>query len=116
NNPPYNAGAFRFELTFSTHHPLAPPRATLCTSIYHPGVDLQGQVCQPLTSPEHWEPTTRAVQVLQDLLQLLENPDPQRVLRQDLARELQDHPEVFMRQAEEHTRCYAEPRHDPPAP
>uniref|UniRef100_A0A8C3J894 UBC core domain-containing protein n=1 Tax=Calidris pygmaea TaxID=425635 RepID=A0A8C3J894_9CHAR len=62
NNPPYNTGAFRFELTFSPHHPLAPPRATLCTSIYHPGVDRQGNICQPLTSPEHWEPTTRAVQ------------------------------------------------------
>ncbi|NXK27393.1 UBC84 enzyme, partial [Arenaria interpres] len=51
-----------FELPFSPHHPLAPPRATLCTSIYHPGVDPQGHVCQPLTSPEHWRPTTRAVQ------------------------------------------------------
>ncbi|NXV38155.1 UB2L5 enzyme, partial [Rissa tridactyla] len=62
NNPPYNAGAFRFELTFSPHHPLSPPCATLRTSIYHPGVDPQGRVCQPLTSPQHWAPTTRAVQ------------------------------------------------------
>ncbi|KAM6360189.1 ubiquitin-conjugating enzyme E2 L5-like isoform 2-T2 [Alca torda] len=116
NNPPYNAGAFRFELTFSPHHPLSPPCVTLRTSIYHPGVDPQGHVCQPLTSPQHWVPTTRAVQVLQDLLLLLDSPDPRRALRQDLARELQDHPQDFWRQAEEHTRCHAEPRHGPPAP
>ncbi|NXV94055.1 UB2L5 enzyme, partial [Calonectris borealis] len=138
NNPPYNMGAFRFELTFSPHHPLVPPRATLRTSIYHPGVDPDGRVCQPLTSAQRWMPTTRAVQgghhgdrggtagggarpdppvvpaVLQDLLLLLDSPDPQRVLRQDLARELQDQPEVFWRRAEEHTRCHAETR--PPDP
>ncbi|NXW54019.1 UB2L5 enzyme, partial [Eurystomus gularis] len=116
NKPPYNAGAFRFELTFSPHHPLAPPRATLRTSIYHPGVDPEGGVCQPLTSAQHWVPSTRATQVLQDLLLLLDNPDPQQALRQDLARELQDQPEVFWRRAEEHTRCHAEPRPDSPGP
>ncbi|NXT26568.1 UB2L5 enzyme, partial [Syrrhaptes paradoxus] len=116
NNPPYNAGAFRFELTFSPHHPLVPPRVTLLTSIYHPGVDPQGRVCQPLTSPQHWRPTTRAVQVLQDLLLLLERPDPQRVLRPDLARELQEQPQEFLRRAEEHTRRHAEPRPGPPGP
>ncbi|KAM6115091.1 ubiquitin-conjugating enzyme E2 L5-like [Pterocles gutturalis] len=116
NNPPYNAGAFRFELTFSSHHPLVPPRVTLLTSIYHPGVDPHGRVCQPLTSAQHWRPTTRAVQVLQDLLLLLDHPDPQRVLRPDLARELQEQPEEFWRRAEEHTRRHAEPRPDPPEP
>ncbi|XP_075568298.1 ubiquitin-conjugating enzyme E2 L3-like [Pelecanus crispus] len=114
NNPPYNAGAFRFELSFSPHHPLAPPCTTLRTSIYHPGVDLEGRVCQPLTSAQHWAPTTRAVHVLQDLLLLLDSLDPQRVLRQDLARELREQPEVFWRRAEEHTRCYAERRPSDP--
>jgi len=137
NNPPYNMGAFRFELTFAPNHPLSPPCATLCTSIYHPGVDPDGHVCQPLTSAQHWVPTTRAIQggclghgegaqregvpvltaplpaVLQDLLLLLDSPDPQRVLRQDLARELQDQPEVFLRRAEEHTRHHAEQRPGP---
>ncbi|XP_037258718.1 ubiquitin-conjugating enzyme E2 L5-like [Falco biarmicus] len=113
NNPPYNAGAFRFELTFSPHHPLVPPCVTLHTDIYHPGVDTDGRVCQPLTSAQHWVHTTRAIQVLQDLLLLLDSPDPQRVLRQDLARELQETPEVFQRRAEKHTRCHAEPRPGP---
>ncbi|XP_075281959.1 ubiquitin/ISG15-conjugating enzyme E2 L6 isoform X1 [Opisthocomus hoazin] len=84
-----------------------------CCPIYHPGVDPDGHVCQPLTSAQHWVPTTRAIQVLQDLLLLLDSPDPQRVLRQDLARELQDQPEVFLRRAEEHTRHHAEQRPGP---
>ncbi|NWU35827.1 UB2L5 enzyme, partial [Hylia prasina] len=110
NKPPYNTGAFRFELTFSPNHPLEPPCATLRTPIYHPSVDLEGRVCQPLTTPVHWEPTTRAIQVLQDLLLQLDSPDPQRVLRPDVARELQERPEEFRRRAEEHARLHAEPR------
>ncbi|XP_016154362.1 PREDICTED: ubiquitin/ISG15-conjugating enzyme E2 L6 [Ficedula albicollis] len=132
NNPPYNTGAFRFELTFSPNHPLEPPCATpppppppppphpleppcatLRTPIYHPSVDLGGHVCQPLTTHGHWEPTTRAIQVLQDLLLQLDSPDPQRVLRPNVARELQERPEEFRRRAEEHTRLHAEPRPDP---
>ncbi|NWU22389.1 UB2L5 enzyme, partial [Dyaphorophyia castanea] len=58
----YNTGAFRFELTFSRNHPLEPPRATLRTPIYHPSVDAEGRVCQPLTAHVHWEHTTRAIQ------------------------------------------------------
>nr|XP_030129525.3 ubiquitin-conjugating enzyme E2 L5-like isoform X2 [Taeniopygia guttata] len=115
NNPPYNTGAFRFELTFSPNHPLEPPCATLRTPIYHPSVDLKGRVCQPLTSEAHWEPTTRAIQVLQDLLLQLDSPDPQRVLRPKVAKELQERPEEFRRRAEEHTRLHAEPRPDPHA-
>ncbi|NXL52782.1 UB2L5 enzyme, partial [Podilymbus podiceps] len=116
NNPLYSAGAFRFELTFSPRHPLEPPRATLCTSIYHPCVDPDGHVCQPLTSAQHWVPTTRAVQVLQDLLLLLDSPDSPQVLRHDLARELREQPQVFQQRAEEHTRLHAERRPEPPEP
>ncbi|XP_035167548.1 ubiquitin-conjugating enzyme E2-18 kDa-like [Oxyura jamaicensis] len=112
--PPYNTGAFRFELTFSPHHPLAPPRARLLTSIYHPGVDEDGHVCQPLTSHDHWQATTRAVHVLQDLLLLLDSPDTERGMRQQLVRELSEQPEIFWRRAEEHTRRHAEPRPEPP--
>ncbi|NWH98056.1 UB2L3 enzyme, partial [Tichodroma muraria] len=135
NNPPYNTGAFRFELTFSPDHPLEPPCVTLRTPIYHPSVDLEGRVCQPLTTDVHWEPTTRAIQgghrgdratvlgvppltpltpaVLQDLLLQLDSPDPQRVLRPDVARELQERPEEFRCRALEHTWLHAEPRPDP---
>ncbi|POI22789.1 hypothetical protein CIB84_013462 [Bambusicola thoracicus] len=116
NNPPYNAGAFRFELVFSPHYPLVPPRVTLLTSIHHPGVGPDGTVCQPITSPESWEPATHTTHVLQDLLLLLDNPSTERVLRPELARELSERPEAFLHQAEEHTRRHAEPRPDTPGP
>ncbi|KAM6321894.1 ubiquitin-conjugating enzyme E2 L5-like [Podargus strigoides] len=116
NHPPYNAGAFRFELTFSHCHPLVPPRATLRTPIYHPAVGPDGRLCQPLTCAPRWRPSMRALHVLQDLQQLLDSPDPRWALRPDLARELREEPEVFQQRAEEHTRRHAERRPDPPEP
>ncbi|NXX10736.1 UB2L5 enzyme, partial [Podargus strigoides] len=137
NHPPYNAGAFRFELTFSHCHPLVPPRATLRTPIYHPAVGPDGRLCQPLTCAPRWRPSMRALHggcwgggglweavggspdapiVLQDLQQLLDRPDPRWALRPDLARELREEPEVFQQRAEEHTRRHAERRPDPPEP
>ncbi|NWR23555.1 UB2L5 enzyme, partial [Emberiza fucata] len=137
NNPPYNTGAFRFELTFSPNHPFEPPCVALRTPIYHPSVDPEGRVCQPLTTHGHWDPATRAIQgghggdrgtaqgvgappdpprapaVLQDLLLQLDSPDPRRLLRPDVARELQERPEEFRSRAEEHTRLHAEPRPEP---
>lgn len=62
----------------------------------------------------HADPLVPAV--LQDLLLLLDDPGTERVLRQDLARELRDHPEDFWRRAEEHTRHHAEPRPGPSGP
>ncbi|XP_068800587.1 ubiquitin/ISG15-conjugating enzyme E2 L6 [Struthio camelus] len=116
NNPPYNVGAFRFELAFSPHYPLVPPSVTFRTQIYHPGVDQQGRVCQPLTTTEHWSPTTRALHVLQDLLLLVDSLDLQRVLREDLARELAADPELFRRKAEEHARLHSKQRPAAAAP
>ncbi|NWY08494.1 UBC84 enzyme, partial [Nothoprocta ornata] len=60
--PPYSAGAFRFELRFSPRHPLVPPHVTLRTPIRHPAVGADGRVCQPLTSPERWAPHVTALQ------------------------------------------------------
>ncbi|XP_025896022.1 ubiquitin-conjugating enzyme E2 L3-like [Nothoprocta perdicaria] len=108
--PPYSAGAFRFELRFSPRHPLAPPRVTLRTPIRHPAVGADGRVCQPLTSPERWAPHVTALQVLEELLLLLETPGAAGALRPELARELAAEPRRFGQRAEEHARRHAERR------
>ncbi|KAK2520526.1 hypothetical protein Q9966_013450 [Columba livia] len=56
NNPPYNAGAFRFKLTFSPHHPLVPPpRHPL-----HPHLPSQRGHRRPRLSAPHLRPALGA--------------------------------------------------------
>lgn len=80
------------------------------TKIYHPNIDEKGQVCLPIISPEHWKPATRTDQVIETLLQLINEPEPEHPLRADLAEEYNEDKNKFMKHAEEFTKKFAEPR------
>ncbi|XP_077789163.1 ubiquitin/ISG15-conjugating enzyme E2 L6 isoform X2 [Podarcis muralis] len=110
DDPPYNKGAFRIEISFPSEYPLKPPKVTFKTPIYHPNVDEKGQVCLPIVSNEHWRPSTKADQVIAELIVLVNKPDPDHPLRADLADEfIQDH-EHFLSKAEEQTSKFSEKR------
>uniref|UniRef100_A0A670HQR9 E2 ubiquitin-conjugating enzyme n=1 Tax=Podarcis muralis TaxID=64176 RepID=A0A670HQR9_PODMU len=110
DDPPYNKGAFRIEISFPSEYPLKPPKVTFKTPIYHPNVDEKGQVCLPIVSNENWRPSTKADQVIAELIVLVNKPDPDHPLRADLADEfIQDH-ERFLSKAEEQTSKFSEKR------
>uniref|UniRef100_A0A5F8GSB4 Ubiquitin conjugating enzyme E2 L6 n=1 Tax=Monodelphis domestica TaxID=13616 RepID=A0A5F8GSB4_MONDO len=44
---PYNLRAFRFRITFPRNYPYKPPQLNFVTSIYHPQVTENGEVCLP---------------------------------------------------------------------
>lgn len=61
-NPPYNKGAFKIEITFPAEYPFKPPKICFKTRIYHPNIDEKGQVCLPIISAENWKPATKTDQ------------------------------------------------------
>ncbi|MGH0177030.1 UNVERIFIED_CONTAM: hypothetical protein FKN15_073759, partial [Acipenser sinensis] len=107
---PYDKGAFKIEINFPAEYPFKPPKITFKTKIYHPNIDEKGQVCLPIISAENWKPATKTDQVLQSLVTLVNEPEPEHPLRADLAEELNRDPRKFTRNAEEHTRKYGEKR------
>ncbi|XP_023210886.1 ubiquitin-conjugating enzyme E2 L3-like [Centruroides sculpturatus] len=110
DEPPYNKGAFRIEISFPAEYPFKPPKITFLTQIYHPNIDENGQVCLPIISPEHWKPATRTDQVIYSLLQLINEPEPEHPLRADLAEEYNQNKDIFLEHAEEFTEKFSEPR------
>ncbi|XP_064612116.1 ubiquitin-conjugating enzyme E2 L5-like [Liolophura sinensis] len=109
-NVPYNKGAFRIEIVYPAEYPFKPPRITFKTRIYHPNIDEKGQVCLPIISPENWKPATRTDQVIQALVALVNDPEPEHPLRGDLAEEYVKDRKKFIKNAEEHSKKYGEKR------
>ncbi|XP_055857601.1 ubiquitin-conjugating enzyme E2-18 kDa [Episyrphus balteatus] len=109
-NPPYNKGAFRIEINFPAEYPFKPPKINFKTKIYHPNIDEKGQVCLPIISTENWKPATRTDQVIQALVALVNDPEPEHPLRADVAEEYLKDRKKFIKNAEEYTRKNSEKR------
>jgi len=110
DSPPYNKGAFRIDINFPAEYPFKPPKITFKTKIYHPNIDEKGQVCLPIISPENWKPATKTDQVIQALVALISDPEPEHPLRADLAEEFTKNKKQFIKNAEDFTKKHAEPR------
>lgn len=106
-NAPYNKGAFKIKIEFPVEYPFKPPRVTFLTRIYHPNVDEKGQVCLPIISAENWKPATKTDQVIQALIALINDPEPEHPLRAELAQEFNTDRKKFNKNAEEFTKVNA---------
>merc|ERR1711926_19420 len=109
-NAPYNKGAFRIEINFPAEYPFKPPKIAFKTKIYHPNIDEKGQVCLPIIGAENWNPATKTDQVVQALVALVNDPEPEHPLRADLAEEYSKDRKKFMKNAEEFTKKNSEKR------
>ncbi|CAH8538972.1 unnamed protein product [Schistosoma margrebowiei] len=138
DEPPYNKGAFKIEITFPVEYPFKPPKVIFKTRIYHPNIDEKGQICLPIINPENWKPATKVehgcflsalcstcnnyiwlmsriyvmfwlkLEIIQALVAMLHAPEVEHALRSDLAEEYAKDQKKFFKNAEEFTRKYAE--------
>jgi len=109
-NVPYNKGAFLVDIHFPAEYPFKPPKISFRTKIYHPNIDEKGQVCLPIIQADNWKPATKTEQVIQSLLDLISEPEPDHPLRADVAEEFTKDKKKFLKNAEEFTKKHAEKR------
>jgi len=110
DNPPYSKGAFLIDIVFPAEYPFKPPKISFRTKIYHPNIDEKGQVCLPIVAAENWKPATKTDQVIQALVNLVNEPEPEHPLRADLAEEYTKDKKKFMKNAEDFTKKNSEKR------
>ncbi|CAD7678829.1 unnamed protein product [Nyctereutes procyonoides] len=73
-------------------------------------IDEKGQVCLPVISAENWKPAPKTDQVIQSLIALVNDPQPEHPLRADLAEEYSKDHKKFCKNTEEFTKKYGEKR------
>lgn len=109
-NPPYNKGAFRIQIIFPKQYPFKPPVIRFLTKIYHPNIDEQGAVCLNIINTDVWKPATRVSNVVEALIKLIDEPEPDHPLRTDLAELFIKDRKRFLRNAEDFIRKSSEKR------
>ncbi|XP_039281576.1 ubiquitin-conjugating enzyme E2 L3-like [Nilaparvata lugens] len=105
---PFNLGAFRIEITFPAEYPFKPPQLIFKTKIYHPNVDENGNVCLSIIRPDNWKPATRLSQIIDSLVALIDNPDAEHPVREDIAKDYIKDRNKFLKDAEQFTKNHSE--------
>lgn len=107
---PYEGGRFKLEILLPERYPFEPPKVTFLTPVYHPNIDTGGRIClDTLNMPPKgaWKPSVNISTVLISLHLLLDAPNVDDPLMDDVAHELRTDPSTFRRRAAEHTKTHA---------
>lgn len=90
----WKQGRIRFEIKLQENYPHEPPKVKCKDKIYHPNIDLQGNVCLNILR-EDWKPVLSLSSVIYGILHLFLEPNPNDPLNQEAAATLRNEPNVF---------------------
>lgn len=90
----YKGGMFTFSFTIPEAYPHEPPKVKCLTAIYHPNIDLEGNVCLNVLR-EDWRPVLNLNAVCYGLQLLFSEPNPDDPLNKEAADLLRENPNQF---------------------
>ncbi|KAG7662949.1 UBC12 [[Candida] subhashii] len=80
----YKNGKFQFKIEINNNFPIDPPKIKCLNKIYHPNIDLDGNICLNILR-EDWSPVLSLNSVLIGLNFLFLEPNPNDPLNKDAA-------------------------------
>lgn len=92
----YKGGKFSFSFKIGANYPHEPPKVKCSTKIYHPNIDLEGNVCLNILR-EDWKPVLTINAIVYGLQYLFLEPNPEDPLNKDAAKEMQTNRSAFER-------------------
>ncbi|KAA0036519.1 NEDD8-conjugating enzyme Ubc12-like [Cucumis melo var. makuwa] len=90
----YLGGTFLFSFQVSPVYPHEPPKVKCKTKVYHPNIDLEGNVCLNILR-EDWKPVLNINTIIYGLFHLFTQPNHEDPLNHDAAAVLRDNPKMF---------------------
>lgn len=90
----YVGGTFLFLFQVSPIYPHEAPKVKCKTKVYHPNIDLEGNVCLNILR-EDWKPVLSINTIIYGLYHLFTEPNHEDPLNHDAAAVLRDNPKTF---------------------
>ncbi|KAK6792869.1 hypothetical protein RDI58_011950 [Solanum bulbocastanum] len=90
----YMGGTFTFSFSISPIYPHEAPKVKCKTKVYHPNIDLEGNVCLNILR-EDWKPVLNINTIIYGLYHLFTEPNHEDPLNHDAAAVLRDNPKMF---------------------
>ncbi|CAN6563108.1 unnamed protein product [Malus baccata var. baccata] len=90
----YSGGTFSFTFQVAPIYPHEAPKVKCKTKVYHPNIDLEGNVCLNILR-EDWKPVLNINTVIYGLYHLFTEPNYEDPLNHDAAAVLRDNPKMF---------------------
>ncbi|KAL6213553.1 hypothetical protein ACLB2K_013000 [Fragaria x ananassa] len=90
----YQGGTFMFTFQVSPMYPHEAPKVKCKTKVYHPNIDLEGNVCLNILR-EDWKPVLNINTIIYGLFHLFTQPNYEDPLNHDAAAVLRDNPKMF---------------------
>jgi ubiquitin-conjugating enzyme E2 M len=88
-------GKYEFAITIPPEYNISPPKVMCNTRIYHPNIDLKGNVCLNILKDD-WRPTLNMNIVLAGLYFLFTDPNPNDPLNHEAATLMRDNHDQFV--------------------
>lgn len=110
DDSPYKGGIFKLEIMIPDRYPFEPPHVKFLTPIYHPNIDTGGRIClDVLKMPPkgNWKPSSNIRTVLLSIQLLMNEPNPDDPLMEDISQQYKSDRQKFKETAENWTRRYA---------
>lgn len=90
----YRGGRFVFSFKVGQGYPHDPPKVKCETMVYHPNIDLEGNVCLNILR-EDWKPVLTINSIVYGLQYLFLEPNPEDPLNKEAAEVLQNNRRLF---------------------
>ncbi|CAO3639568.1 unnamed protein product [Cunninghamella echinulata] len=90
----YKNGSFSFTFTINNNYPHEPPKVHCTQKIYHPNIDLEGNICLNILR-EDWKPVLSLHSVLVGLQYLFLEPNADDPLNKEAAEDLRKSRQQF---------------------